>query len=168
MVYWDDITNNSLRAEMPYLCTSRHGGWVTGMCVSKLGHSCFRWGFADCSAPSRYLNHCCLLVNWAIKNKIWIKTRPFSYKKMRLKISSAKRREFRLATDVLILEVSRGFTRSRRLFWINPIFMMTHQMETFSALLAGPLCGEFTGYRWIPLTKASDAEFWCFLLSAPE
>ena len=26
----------------------------------------------------------------------------------------------------------------------------------------GPLCGEFTGYRWIPLTKASDAEFWCF------
>ena len=31
-----------------------------------------------------------------------------------------------------------------------------HQMETFSALLA--LCGEFTGDRWIPLTKASDAE----------
>ena len=31
-----------------------------------------------------------------------------------------------------------------------------------------PLCGEFTGYRWSPLTKASDAEFWCFLWSAPE
>ena len=26
-----------------------------------------------------------------------------------------------------------------------------------------PLCGEFTGHRWIPLTKASDAEPWCFL-----
>ena len=25
----------------------------------------------------------------------------------------------------------------------------------------GPLCGEFTGHRWIPLTKASDAELWC-------
>ena len=24
------------------------------------------------------------------------------------------------------------------------------------------LCGEFTGPRWIPLTKASDAELWCF------
>ena len=24
-----------------------------------------------------------------------------------------------------------------------------------------PLCGEFTGQRWIPLTKASDAELWC-------
>ena len=29
-------------------------------------------------------------------------------------------------------------------------------METFSALL--PLWGEFTGHRWNPLTKASDAE----------
>ena len=24
------------------------------------------------------------------------------------------------------------------------------------------LCGELTGHRWIPLTKASDAELWCF------
>ena len=25
--------------------------------------------------------------------------------------------------------------------------------------VTGPLCGEFTGHRWITLTKASDAEF---------
>ena len=25
-----------------------------------------------------------------------------------------------------------------------------------------PLCGEFTGHRWIHPTKASDAELWCF------
>ena len=30
-----------------------------------------------------------------------------------------------------------------------------------------PLYGQFTGHRWIPLTKASDAERWCFLWSAP-
>ena len=30
--------------------------------------------------------------------------------------------------------------------------------------VTGPLCGEFTGHRWIPPTKASDAELWCFLL----
>ena len=30
------------------------------------------------------------------------------------------------------------------------------------------LCGEFTGPRWIPRTKASDAELWCFLWSASE
>ena len=35
-------------------------------------------------------------------------------------------------------------------------------METFSALL-GPLWGESIGDRRIPLTNASDVEFWCFL-----
>ena len=39
-----------------------------------------------------------------------------------------------------------------------------HQMGTFSALLA--ICREITGHRWIPLTKASEAAFWCFLWSA--
>ena len=34
--------------------------------------------------------------------------------------------------------------------------------------VTGPLCGEFIGHRWSPLTKASDAELWCFLWSAPE
>ena len=29
--------------------------------------------------------------------------------------------------------------------------------------VSGPLCGEFTGPRWIPRTKASEAELWCFL-----
>ena len=30
------------------------------------------------------------------------------------------------------------------------------------------LCGEFTGHRLIPRTKASDAELWCFLWSGTE
>ena len=34
--------------------------------------------------------------------------------------------------------------------------------------VTGPLWGESIGGRWIPLKKASDAEFWCFLWSAPE
>ena len=38
-------------------------------------------------------------------------------------------------------------------------------METFSASLA-LLWGEFTGHRWIPLTKASDAELWFFYICA--
>ena len=32
----------------------------------------------------------------------------------------------------------------------------------------GPLGGESTGHWWIPLTKASDVELWCFLWYAPE
>ena len=31
-----------------------------------------------------------------------------------------------------------------------------------------PQCLEFTGPRWTPRTKASDAELWCFLWSRPE
>ena len=33
--------------------------------------------------------------------------------------------------------------------------------------VTGHLCGEFTGPRWIPPTKASDAELSCFLWSVP-
>ena len=34
--------------------------------------------------------------------------------------------------------------------------------------ITGPLWGEYTGHRWIPLSKTSDAGLWCFLWSAPE
>ena len=34
-------------------------------------------------------------------------------------------------------------------------------MKTFFRV-TGPLCGEFTGHRWIPNTETSDAELWCF------
>ena len=34
--------------------------------------------------------------------------------------------------------------------------------------VTGPLYWELTSYRWISLTKASDAELWCFLWSSPE
>ena len=32
----------------------------------------------------------------------------------------------------------------------------------------GPLSGESTSHEWFPLTRASDAELWCFLWSAPK
>ena len=34
--------------------------------------------------------------------------------------------------------------------------------------VTGPLWEEFTGHRWILLTKASEAELLCFLWSDPE
>ena len=34
--------------------------------------------------------------------------------------------------------------------------------------VTGPCWGELTGHQWIPLTKASDVELWCFLWSSPE
>ena len=29
-----------------------------------------RWWFVACSAPSHYLNHCCIIVNWTQRNKV--------------------------------------------------------------------------------------------------
>ena len=45
--------------------------------------------------------------------------------------------------------------------------MMTSSNGNFFRV-TGHMCGEFTEPRWIPRKKASDAELWCFLWSAPE
>ena len=46
-------------------------------------------------------------------------------------------------------------------------FVMTTSSNGNTFRVTDPLCGEFIGHRWIPLTKASDAELWYFLWSAP-
>ena len=46
------------------------------------------------------------------------------------------------------------------------IIMTSWNGDIFS--VTDPLWGESNGHRWIPLTKASDAEIWCFLWSPPE
>ena len=46
-----------------------------------------------------------------------------------------------------------------------PTFMMTPSNGNIFRV-DGPLCGELTGHRWIPRTKASDGEPWCFHWSA--
>ena len=46
---------------------------------------------------------------------------------------------------------------------------MTHDVIKWHILrVTGPLWGESTGHQWIPPTKASEAELWCFIWSAPE
>ena len=50
-------------------------------------------------------------------------------------------------------------------------FMHEHMMTSSNGNIfhvTGHLCGEFTGDLRIPHTKASDAELWCLLWSAPE
>ena len=44
--------------------------------------------------------------------------------------------------------------------------MMTSSSGNFFRV-TGPLCGDFTGHRWILRTEASDAELWCFLWPMP-
>ena len=42
-----------------------------------------------------------------------------------------------------------------------PQYMMTSSNGNIFRV-TDPLCGEVIGHRWIPPTKASDAELWCF------
>ena len=59
-----------------------------------------------------------------------------------------------------------GIGKHLDLYMPNDVTMTSSDGNIFR--VTGPLCGEFTGRRWIPLTKASDAELWCYLWSAPE
>ena len=47
----------------------------------------------------------------------------------------------------------------------NRVYILFYGIWSF---VSWPLWGESTGDRWIPLTKASDAKFWCFLWSPPK
>ena len=49
---------------------------------------------------------------------------------------------------------------------INHVMMTSSHGNIFH--VTGPWCGEFTGHRWIPRTKACDVELWCFLWFASE
>ena len=51
--------------------------------------------------------------------------------------------------------------------WKRFCSMMTSSNRNIFRV-TGLLWGEFTGNRWIPLTKASKAEIWCFRRSAPQ
>ena len=55
------------------------------------------------------------------------------------------------------------------LWWVDGVDGSTMMTSSNGSIfrVTGPLCGEFTGHWWIPLTKASDAELRCFLWSAP-
>ena len=48
-----------------------------------------------------------------------------------------------------------------------PVGMMTSSNGNIFRVTC-PLFGEFSDHRWIPHTKASDADLWCCLWSAPE
>ena len=62
-----------------------------------------------------------------------------------------------------------GFKMNER---VKVIAVISRHMMTSSNgnifCVTVPLRREFTGYRWIPRTKACDAELWCFYWSAPE
>ena len=51
--------------------------------------------------------------------------------------------------------------------WMEIMIMMTSSYGNIFRV-TGPLWGESTCHRWIPLTKVSEPQLWCFLSSVPE
>ena len=51
----------------------------------------------------------------------------------------------------------------RGLWYIPLLSLMITSSNGNIFRVTSPLCGEFTRHWWIPLTKASDTELWCFL-----
>ena len=82
---------------------------VPHICISELGQHWFRKWLVAYSAPSHYLNQCCLIVNWTIQWNFNQNTKFFIYK-MHLKMSSAKwrplyprRDESRISNMILLI-----------------------------------------------------------------
>ena len=69
-------------------------------------------------------------------------------------------------------EVAGNSINQRLRVWQKPILQLSTSNIMITSSngnifrVTGHLCGEFTGLRWIPRTKASDAELWCFLWCA--
>ena len=95
-------------------------------------------------------------------SEILIKIQAFSFTKMDLKICSAKWPPFCPVRD----ELSSEWPCTLSALPEHVIDVDVIKWKHFPRYW--PLCGEFTGHRWIPRTKASNAELWCFLWSALE
>ena len=54
------------------------------------------------------------------------------------------------------------------LIWVGFTYIMVTSSSGNFFCVTGHLCGEFTGPRWFPHTKASDADLWWFLWSTSE
>ena len=113
---------------------------------TRLSKQWWSWWFETPSCPLwRYCNNPCVLNLFYYILLIWV---PFHQ-------SLVRERQ-------LMFHLS-GINR---LITIRTCMMTSSNGNIFR--VTGPLCGEFTGPRWIPHTKASDAELWCFLWTALE
>ena len=71
-----------------------------------------------------------------------------------------------MGVSLLISMKSTSDQCNRILVILNPDCMMTSSNGNIFGF-TGHLCREFTGHRWIPCTKASDAELWCLFYYTP-
>ena len=65
-----------------------------------------------------------------------------------------------------------SYTRLRvwhvQCIWSSSLYSIMTSSNGNISRVTSTLWGEYTVHRWIPLIKASDADLWCLLWSAPE
>ena len=91
----------------------------------------------------------------------WVKVTLVEAKPILYKVYTTHGLYMYLACDEELSDVFPSMNSKSMLYLLGG--MMTSSNGNIFRV-TGPLCGEFTGDRWIPLTKASDAELWCFTL----
>ena len=103
-------------------------------------------------------------------SEILIKIQNFSFTKMHLKISCARRWPFYPMEDELTINEHLVWILRVKKCCLKGVDNGAHSMMTTSNgnifRVTGPLWGESTGHRRIPLTKVSNTELWCLLWSA--
>ena len=128
---------------------------------------------SDVGVPSTYLVHLCFLnpshfLEGSDKTILYCSLRVAWWRHQMETISAL------LAFCVGNSPVTGEFPIQRPVTQSFDVFFDMHLNEQLSKQLpcwwfkTGLLCGEFTSHWWIPHTKASDGELWCFLWSAPE
>ena len=147
-----------------------HWSRVLHSCINKLGHHWLRQCLVACLVPSYYHNNVVIP---------FIATTPLQI----FVHATTDQQSWHVQTFVGIIvlklrweqpKIPSSLNCDRNIFsaicsWKDEIWssMMTSSNGNIFRV-TDHLCGEFTGPRWIPSTKASDAEFWYILWSASE
>ena len=107
--------------------------------------------------PERTLTHWGWVTIRKKFSEISIEIHTFSLKEMYLKISSAKWRLFRLGSNIkLTSQWARWRHKSPASGLFTQLFIQVQIKENIKAPCHWPLCGEFTGDRWILRTKGQQ------------
>ena len=134
-----------------------HWGPVAHICISKLGHHWFRKQLVAWLAPSHYLNQCWYIVELTIRQKfseITIEIVTFLFKKMHLKMSSAKQHPFCIGLKVVATKLPQLFLLSPKLCYIiNVAFCIWFELLQAARLhyytgLGQAFCHGNRGFRW--------------------
>ena len=80
-------------------------------------------------------------------------------KSLQVKICSKKIKQ---SSDIVMNRLQMGTSGRYSLWRVKIDFIMMTSSNGNIFRVTGPLCGDFTGHRWIPLTKAGDVELRCF------